>query len=233
MNRFIAAVVLLASPCLAAQTSAPTETIATQLKQENHALTESEEITTAIQHNDREGAFSKLNPILAQCESRPTKPGEKIVYLDSYEQFLEFIALPNNTGKIRWVRDYCPLAYNTAAFLYVAANDKDNAMKYLSLAIESAPFWAEPHNELGYFLGVQKDFEAALASYEKAIELADKYKNTASVKPLSLRGLRFILTEMGELERSKKAYEDSLLIEPDNALAKNELEYIRQQQLKN
>jgi hypothetical protein len=43
---------------------------------------------------------------------------------------------------------------------------------------------------------------------------------------MALRGRGFVLSEMGELDRAKKAFEESLTFEPDNEIARNELEYI-------
>ena len=43
---------------------------------------------------------------------------------------------------------------------------------------------------------------------------------------LVLRGIGFALTELGRLQEAREAYEASLRIEPDNALAKNELAYL-------
>ncbi|MEO8000460.1 MAG: hypothetical protein ABI644_01185 [Arenimonas sp.] len=237
MKEIIVALLMLTPNLALAEDVAPTEVVETVLEQKNHALGETEvkkinEINSAIQNGDRETAFSKLKPILSQCESRKTEAGEKIIYVDKIEEFLEFVGTSGKNGKYKWVIDYCPRAYNAAAFLYVAGNDKENAFKYLNLASDSAPFWAEPQNERGYFLGKLKDFQAALAAYQKAIELEDKHESSAYVKPMSLRGMGFILTEMGELDAAQKAYENSLVLEPNNELAKNELEYIRQQKAK-
>jgi len=233
MKRLITALLIIGSQATFAEQPAKIEEVETAVEQRSHSLTaaqvkEMNEIATAIQNNDHAGAFAKLKPILANCEGRDKGSDKRSLYFDTAEEFLEYAAGPGNKSSFRWVIDYCPRAYNHAAFLYVSDGDKDNALKYLDLAIASAPYWAEPHNERGYLLGKLKDFKSAIVSYQRAIELADAHKNSAYVKPLSLRGLGFILTEMGELERAKQAYRDSLVLDPENKLAKNELEYIRQ-----
>ena len=234
MKHLITALLVLGSQIAIAKEPANILEIETPLEQRKHSLSEAEvkemnEVATLIRNNDHAGALAKLKPALSRCEKRDEGSGKKSLYFDTMEEFLEYsLSAENKSTGIQWVADSCPRAYNHAAFLYVAAADKDNAFKYLDLAIASAPYWAEPHNERGYFLGKLKDYKSAIAAYEKAIELADAHENSASIKPLSLRGLGFILTEMGELQRAKQAYLDSLVLDPGNELAENELEYIRQ-----
>jgi tetratricopeptide (TPR) repeat protein len=190
------------------------------------------DVNTLIANNDKDGALALLNPILSQCESSIAASDKKIIYVFNVAEFLEYVAIMKSKEDVIWKKDLCPDAYKTAAFIYVAANDKEKAFKYLDKAIEIAPFWADPHTERGYLLGQQGDLAAALMEYEKAIELADKYKTSAPVKPLALRGLGFILIEMNELDRAETAFKESLKLEPNNKLAENELEYIRQLQAK-
>jgi tetratricopeptide (TPR) repeat protein len=213
------------------------EVIETVLEKKTHPLKEEQvkeinAVVALIQKNEKDVALQKLEPIINACKSRNKDSNKQIIYAETLEEFLEYSLTSEKKTNIEWVIDYCPQAYNTAAFLYVALNDKDNAFKYLDLATASAPLWAEPHNERGYLFGKLKDFPSALIYYQKAIDLADKYKSSAHVKPIALRGIGFILIELNELDRAKKAFEESLVLEPNNALAENELEYIRQLQAK-
>ncbi len=233
MRLLFTALLLICSQATLAEEPANIEVVETSLEQKTHSMSEADvremnEIAVSIKNQDHAGAFAKLEPILARCQKRDEGSNKKSLYFDTMEEFLMYSTSAENKSSIRWIADACPRAYNHAAFLYVAAGDKDNAFKYLDLAIASAPYWAEPHNERGYLLGKLKDYKSAIASYEKAIELANTHKNSANVKPLSLRGLGFILTEMGELKRAKQAYLGSLVLDPGNKLAENELEYIRQ-----
>lgn len=70
----------------------------------------------------------------------------------------------------------------------------------------------------------------ALADYRLALQLVDRYPSNAGMKAIALRGLGYILVELGDLPGAERAYQDSLTADPDNALAKRELQYIRDRQ---
>ena len=63
----------------------------------------------------------------------------------------------------------------------------------------------------------------ALAVYEEGVKLADKDNRQLARMH---RGRGYVLTELGRLDEAEQAYQESLKIEPDNALAKRELQYI-------
>jgi tetratricopeptide (TPR) repeat protein len=63
----------------------------------------------------------------------------------------------------------------------------------------------------------------ALAAYEEGLKLAGiDDKGRARMH----RGRGFVLTEMGRLDEAEAAYRESLKFEPDNKIAKDELNYI-------
>ncbi len=65
-----------------------------------------------------------------------------------------------------------------------------------------------------------------------AVELSSTHKSSANVKPLALRGLGIALIDLVELDRAKAVLEDSLVPEPNNKVAENEVQYIGQIQAK-
>lgn len=68
----------------------------------------------------------------------------------------------------------------------------------------------------------------ALAAYEEGLTLpglSDKDKARM------MRGRGYILTEMERLDEAEVAYNDSLKLEPDSVVAKNELDYLRKLRL--
>lgn len=70
----------------------------------------------------------------------------------------------------------------------------------------------------------------SLHRWDDALAGADRGLAIAGLAPsdhaLMLRNRGFALVQLGRLDEGQKAYEDSLVLVPDNALAKNELEYI-------
>jgi tetratricopeptide (TPR) repeat protein len=80
-------------------------------------------------------------------------------------------------------------------------------------------------SEKGAALEALKRFDESLATYDKGLALL----NLADQDRARLyRGRGFSLTELGRLDDAEKAYKDSLVCEPNNARALNELKYIAQ-----
>jgi len=69
-----------------------------------------------------------------------------------------------------------------------------------------------------------KRLAEALAAYDEALAAAGD--DDAKAKARMHRGRGYVLTELGRLDEAEAAYRQSLKLEPDNALAKRELDYI-------
>ncbi|ABC27512.1 protein containing tetratricopeptide repeats (TPR1, TPR2) [Hahella chejuensis KCTC 2396] len=72
------------------------------------------------------------------------------------------------------------------------------------------------------------DFALAHKTYQDALFLANRYSSQSMFKAAALRGIGFILIEMERLDEAEEALQKSLIIEPDNDVAINELEYINE-----
>ncbi len=118
---------------------------------------------------------------------------------------------------------------------YIASDKQQwpSAMKYLAEEIKYNPYSANAYNEQGYVLNMTKRPKEALKLYEKGFETAVRFKYDNSVKATALRGKGYALTEMGDLKGAKKAYEESLKLEPNNQTALDELKYIKNREAKN
>jgi tetratricopeptide (TPR) repeat protein len=130
---------------------------------------------------------------------------------------------------VDWVDMACPEAYKMEAFISVENRDIDAAFTALGKSIRLAPYWAEPLAERGYLLGQTGKLEEGLASYRAALALAETHESNRPLLALALRGIGYIQTELGALDDAEQAYRRSLETDPDSQVAKNELEYIRQQ----
>jgi tetratricopeptide (TPR) repeat protein len=79
--------------------------------------------------------------------------------------------------------------------------------------------------EKGAAFQTLKRFDDALATYKFGLKLAsDEDRDRARM----FRGIGFSLTELGRLDDAESAYRKSLLCEPGNAHAQDELQYIAQ-----
>ena len=185
------------------------------------------EVIRLIGAKDFDAARVKIKPILDRCQVEEQDPKARIVDVSDTEEFLDFSSAEIIKGKnVSWVRNDCAAAYKGQAFMDVEAGDAQSAFHYLDLAAKRAPYWVEVYTERGFLLMRTGHPDDAIAAYQQAIDLTNRFKSEAHVKPLALRGMGFALTEMGKLDDAQKAYEDSLKIEPGNQLAKNELQYI-------
>jgi tetratricopeptide (TPR) repeat protein len=78
-------------------------------------------------------------------------------------------------------------------------------------------------SERGVALNALKRWPEALAAYDGGLTIAN-LKDTDRGRMLRGRGLA--LTELGRLDEAEKSYRDSLISDPNNALALRELNYI-------
>jgi tetratricopeptide (TPR) repeat protein len=180
------------------------------------------------QQNQLDAAWAKLKPVLAYCDSKTDTPSTQYLSVASKEEAEEAVAAHSGKTVLKLIDSACPSAYRNAGFLSVAAKDSEHALAYLHRAENLAPTYAGALVEHAYLLREMGDYPHSTELYRKALAIAEKYPSSANSKPLALRGIGFNLTELGDLDGAQKAYEDSLAVDPDNALAKNELAYIAQ-----
>lgn len=173
-----------------------------------------------------DAAWNVLQPAILYCDDKKSSAAEVFYSVANKAEEQEYRDSTPAGVKLHFVDWACPMAYKSAAFLAVQTNEPDRAGALLDRAQALAPHWAEPLAERAYMIGKFGDRPGSLAMYRKAQVLADKYPSSANLKGLILRGIGFALTEMGDLDGATDAYKRSLEIEPSNALAKRELEYI-------
>jgi len=181
---------------------------------------------SAAKLGNTDQARDYLEQIIRFCESKESSGTVRVVSFSSPDEFAEYVTAAGQSDKIVWVDLICPASLKMRAFMHADAGEYEEALARLGAATEMAPFWAEPHAEIGYILNQLREFKAARVAYERACELANAHASSAYVKPLALRGLGFTLIELGELDAAQRAFEESLIVEPGNDLAESELRYI-------
>ncbi len=106
------------------------------------------------------------------------------------------------------------------------ARARDTLEQGLSLE----PYHAQMLLELGHLLQVQQDWNAMLRTSIDA-ETATAFAPEQVQNRLfgrAKRGIGYALIELGRLDEAEAKFRECLRIDPDDANAKNELEYIRQ-----
>lgn len=127
--------------------------------------------------------------------------------------------------RITWRRSFFSQALYLLAIAYIESWDLTNAERVLRMGIDVDPvqprFWCE----LGIVKMHQQDAEASAECYQKAVDV------TPLTDPKTLavarRGLGFAYIEQGRLDEALAEYEASLKLDPGNATALHEVEYIR------
>jgi tetratricopeptide (TPR) repeat protein len=82
-------------------------------------------------------------------------------------------------------------------------------------------------DRIGYVFNGLGKFEEALVVYQSAEAFSVKKPSQRPYRAIALRGMGFSLIELNRLDEAEQAFKQSLEIDPMNALALNELAYIK------
>lgn len=218
---------ILVSPAAMAQT----QTVVTRLWSNGPAQTgaqyreEANRAARAALAGDHAQARRLLRPVLDYCDALAT-PTRDVVNVADAAEYEAYIASRGDGQPVEWVDLACPNAYKMRAFLAVEDKAYDEALSFLDRAQAIAPYRAEAYAERGYVLNQLGRHDDALRSYERGLELVERHPSNAYARALMLRGLGYTWIELKDLDRAEGFYRRSLEVEPGNATATQELEYI-------
>ena len=211
-------------PFVTEETAVETVSVIRQGSEPQAAL---DEARSAIKAGNATRAVELLNGIVEDCESRTSSPDTRVLSFANVGEFIVYSTTTEGTGSVSWVDMTCPLAYHDLAYIHAGNREFDQALPLLDTSTKLAPYWAQPHVERGYILNQLRRFQEALESYEKAIELT-RFESSRDAKPSALRGAGFALIELDDLDAARARFNESLELEPGNAIALSELRYIDQ-----
>ena len=151
---------------------------------------------------------------------------------ESIADFAAFIAWTADRARLRGqpaprvvqLPDTYPAASFLLAWYYNDAKEPEKAMAAADLGLAVAPREARLVGEKGQALLRLHRYEIALSLYDKVLTADDFLAPRGQA--LLLRAKGFTLTELRRFDEAEKAYRDSLALEPDHVLARNELAYI-------
>ncbi len=147
------------------------------------------------------------------------------------EEFFAYVNFhPNPSKPLAWVTG----SYSKAFYMLGAIASKRNRLAQALEYIEQGLKLEGDHPELWCQRGV------VLAKLKRHSEAVDAYTRATRVREWApsdqiaraLRGLGVQLIDLGRLDEAEQALDQSLELEPDSEVAKNELEYIAQQRSK-
>ncbi len=162
---------------------------------------------------------------LQRLYEKTFNPKIKQYTFQSQAEFDDFKA--SSPEKFEWIDWGYESCIKTQAFIRSEKKDFQGALAILENLRHLAPTSASTAVETGYVFNGLGKFEEALVVYQGAEALAVKYPSQRPYRAIALRGMGFSLIELNRLDEAERAFNQSLEIDPMNALALNELAYIK------
>jgi tetratricopeptide (TPR) repeat protein len=169
-----------------------------------------------------------VDKIIQNFEALMTQPATNYHCFRNAAEQQRFADTNPGIGQVVWMDwRYCEIL-QFRAFIHAQRKQFEKALQVLDKAIQVGPDNAVAHNERGYILVQMSRFQEALRAYELAQEASKRTGGSRIEEAAALRGMGATWVDLGDLDKAEKALNESLLLEPGNAVARNELEYIRQ-----
>jgi tetratricopeptide (TPR) repeat protein len=179
-----------------------------------------------IQSRDLGQAIAKFDRIINDYDSTYGHRNDKLfLSFLSLEEFLAFVkGQPPPEREVVWLHPYYSQAHYYKGYALVQLERTREAMAEIQRAIDLNPMHGPFYLELAYIHARARDFDLALSLYKNALER--DYFPQKSATAAAYRGIGYIYIESGMLQEAIKMYEHSLELEPESAIAKQELDYI-------
>ena len=177
------------------------------------------------------GALPILDRLIAQFEQGHPATGKTMVFSASnLAQTLYYSGISAALKKDGIVVDgNWALAYFLKGFALVDLNRSDDALACFDRAIALSPADSQYLAERGEWYKSHKQWDKAFADFKAAADWSTLSDDSfqARNKSRGLRGMGFVRIEQGDLKEAEKLFRQSLEVEPGNANALSELDYIK------
>ena len=176
-------------------------------------------------------AIAILDGVIAEFEkAHPANSDEMVFSASNLTQTIYYSGITaalNKSGVV--VEGDWALAYFLKGFALIDLNRSGDALPYLDKAVALSPGDAQYLAERGEWYKSHKQWSKAFADFEAAVDAASFSDDSIKAKHKSrgLRGMAFVRVEEGNLKEAERLYKQSLKLEPGNAGALGELEYIK------
>jgi tetratricopeptide (TPR) repeat protein len=240
--------ILAGTSYAAAQTDTPAPPPAAQQDTANtHPWTKAETVLRATAADVQSGGILGVESHVSDLEQAltdgkaafaPPAPTDTAVYVLTDGASNTLLALLTATSAVRkdGTTRYTVAVHNPypqiSLYLgsyYNEVGKHDDALRVLDegIALRATPGTGDslPHllSERGAALEALKRWDDALADFDQGLAIAQMPDDS---RARLLRGRGYVLTELNRLDEAEEAYNSSLKLAPNNALALNELRYI-------
>ncbi len=176
-------------------------------------------------------AVLPLAEIIAHYEDQHVDPGWRNFCARSQPEVLLYLLMSGSEGQ--HARVLAPLwseAFYLRGYIAIEQTDLPAAERWLKRAIDLSPRNSKYLAELGHIEQLRRDWRSAVATFKAAVEAAEHSPPALQIgeRTRAMRGIGYVLIEIGELAAAKDIYEACLALDPEDASALRELEYIQQ-----
>lgn len=188
-----------------------------------------------IQSSNPAKAVVILDPVIAEVEADTAKRSGQTYCGMSIAETLAYMAtaVTAKTNAVAIGRSYCDALFLKGYSLIDLGRAAD-ARAMLEKAISFAPMHAHFIVELGQSYRAERNWSKMLELCHSAIGYADLADDAVKVadKGLALRCVGFALVEQGKWDEAEVQYRECLKIDPADAKARGELQYIAEHRRK-
>jgi tetratricopeptide (TPR) repeat protein len=183
-------------------------------------------------HPDPELAIAAyFDPVIEHFERLYRDSPKRVYAAHNQTQVFIYVALPNEEKKPVEVLDSTwSDAYLMKAYALTELHRIGDAQAALERAIALSPLTAQYISELAYTYQAQGQCERSIASYrqaESAAEMGSDDSTRTADLTRAWRGQGYCLVEQGQWDEAEALYRKCLALDPSDAKAKGELEYVR------
>jgi tetratricopeptide (TPR) repeat protein len=188
----------------------------------------------ALRHLDLHQAERLLQVVLARTPAHYVneleQDGTRYIKFWDLEEYVAYAAVLglgdiSNSSQVVWLPNAYPRAHFQMAFVCVERQQWEDALRWLDAGTILEPGQPRFSLEKAVVLNKLGRHTEALSMYDRVLE--DRTVLPPSMRAVALRGRGFQLIELGKLDEAERSLLESLEIEPDNTLARNELVYIQ------
>lgn len=203
---------------------------------ENAAVQLLEDAGKLIRANKPGEAIVVLDGLISAKEAEPKTKTVQVYCARTPEETLIYMmgAATQKLSAVAVEPTWCDAIF-LKGFALVDLGQHQEARKWIEKAVAMAPHNAHYKAELAESYKTERNWEKAYALFEQAAEDARTYSpEDSKTRELGrgLRGMGFALIEMGRLDEARKLFEEALKLDHNDAKAKNELQYISEQEAK-
>jgi tetratricopeptide (TPR) repeat protein len=177
-------------------------------------------------------AVALLDTLIADQERQRRGETRQVFCARSLEEGLVYSAAADHAHKASIVlgENACYSLF-LKGFALIDLNRSDEARAWLERAVAMAPSNAHFLGELAEWHKNRKDWATSRALFQRAVEASSLSPENRRVfdKSRGLRGLGYILIEEGKYDAAERLYRQCLALDPNDAKAKQQLDYIASQ----